>query len=302
MNSVLNPDFSETVINMRTSHTDRHAPDRPIGAIMSRALSLPDEQIEEILAHQQERGLRFGEAAVELRLATNADVIRALSQQFDFPFGPSQALSASDELVMAQDPFGEQSDVFRELRSQLLMGVFSASNRGRVLAVVSPNRGDGKTYLAANLAIAFSQLGGRTVLVDADLRTPRMHQIFRVQNGAGLGNILAGRSESNVIHQVKGQPGLFALPVGGVPPNPLELLQRPALGLLLHELSMKFDHVLVDTPAAERGADARVIAARCGAAVVVGRKGQSSLESLKSLINGVTAGSAAVAGVVMNEF
>jgi protein-tyrosine kinase len=301
MNTTLDPDVVEA-INMPTSHSDRHTPDRPIGAILGRALKLPSEQIDEIVAHQRERGLRFGEAAVELRLATNADVIRALSQQFDFPCVTANGQAGSEELVMAQDPFGEQADVFRELRSQLLIGVFSAASRNHVLAIVSPNSGDGKTYLAANLAVAFSQLGGRTVLVDADLRTPRQHQIFSVQNGAGLGNILAGRSKSNVIHQVKGQPGLFVLPVGGVPPNPLELLQRPAMGLLLHELSMKFDHVLVDTPASERGADARVIAARCGAALVVGRKGQSRMAELRTLIDGVAKSSAAVAGVVMNEF
>ncbi len=76
-----------------------------------------------------------------------------------------------------------------------------------------------------------------------------------------------------MIQQVPDLPSLFVLPVGNVPPNPLELFERPAFGLLISELMSKFDHVVVDTPAAVYGADAGVIAAKCGAALVVARKG-----------------------------
>ena len=80
------------------------------------------------------------------------------------------------------------------------------------------------------------------------------------------------------MQQVPGVPGLFLLPVGVTPPNPLELVERPAFGLLMRELTSKFDHVVVDTPAAEYGADAAVIAARCGAALVVARKHAAARE------------------------
>ena len=81
------------------------------------------------------------------------------------------------------------------------------------------------------MAVALSQLGGRTLLIDADLRSPRQHEIFKVNNHSGLSSILSGRSEGNVLRQVEEFPSLFVMPVGVVPPNPLELLQRPAFGL-----------------------------------------------------------------------
>jgi capsular exopolysaccharide synthesis family protein len=168
--------------------------------------------------------------------------------------------------------------------------------------VVSPNSGDGKTFFAANLAITLAQLGGRTLLVDADLRGPRQHMVFNIENSAGLSSVLSGRLESQVIQQIQGVPSLFVLPVGVVAPNPLELIERPAFGLLLRELTAKFDHVIVDTPAAVYGADASVIAARCGAALVIARKNASRIGALQDLVEILAETPAKMAGVIMNEY
>lgn len=276
--------------------------DRSIGDLIREARRLSDAQVEQILIYQREHGVRFGEAAVALKLADHDDVVWALSQQFHYPYSPSDR-KLNPELVVAGAPFSDEAEAFRELRSQLLMGVLGPEEHRRALAVLSPNVGDGKSYLVANLAAAFSQLGGRTLLVDADLRTPRQHEIFGLGNHvAGLSSILSGRSESNIIQQVTDLPSLYLLPAGSVPPNPLELLQRPAFGLLVHELLTKFDHVVVDTPAATHGSDCRVIATKCGAALIVGRKGTSRMQSMVSLTNAVTRGPIKLAGVVMNEY
>ena len=90
------------------------------------------------------------------------------------------------------------------------------------------------------------------------------------------------------------------MPVGSVPPNPMELLQRPAFGLLMQELLSKFDHVVVDTPAFTRGADARVIAARCGASIAVGRQGTTRMDAMDKVIGAMNSGRSRLAGVVMN--
>ncbi len=171
------------------------------------------------------------------------------------------------------------------------------------LAVVSPDIGDGKSYLAANLAVSFSQLGERTLLVDADVRTPRQHEVLGVrQNGAGLTSVLAGITDAReLVHEVPGLPHLYLAPAGPIPPNPVELLQRPRFAGLLRELLAEFDHVVVDTPAAVRGADSRVIAARCGAALVVARDGRSRMAPLESLVGALARGPAQLAGVVVNE-
>jgi protein-tyrosine kinase len=281
---------------------DLATPDRSIGDIIRQTNNLTAEQVEQILAHQREHGVRFGEAAIALGFANERDVLYALSLQFHYPYAPEREHAFSDELVMANKPFSTEAEAFRRIRSQVSMRVFNGEEPKPALAVVSADPGDGKSYFCANLAIALSQLGGRTLLVDADLRGPRQHELFGVDNSAGLSGVLAGRAERNIIHQVRELSSLFVLPVGTVPPNPLELLERPAFGLLLRDLNAKFDHVVVDTSAMSLGADSGVVAAKAGAALVVARKHQTRVSRLEALVAGLSQSPAKLAGVIMNEF
>ncbi len=276
--------------------------DRPIGTILTETRRLAAGQVQSVLDYQRKKGLRFGEAAVALRLIDEDDVMFALSQQFHYAYAPHNRGNLSRDLVAAVQPFSEQAEAFRALRSQLMMRMFVADAPPRALAVVSPERGDGKTFFAANLAVTLSQLGGRTLLIDADLRGPRLHQVFSITEGAGLSGVLSGRQQTNVIHQVPDLKNLYVLPVGVTPPNPLELVERPAFARLLHELLGKFDHVIVDTPAAQRGSDAGVIAARCGAALVVARRHQSRLGALHQLVSRLKESPTQLAGMVINEY
>lgn len=276
--------------------------DRSIGSIIAETRNLTAEQVEKVLAHQKSHDIRFGEAAIALGYASNDDVLFALSQQFHYPYAAEDKRNSNPELVTLNKPFGVQAESFRAIRSQIMMRLFNEGQERHALAVVSPDSGDGKTFFAANLAVTLAQLGGRTLLVDADLRGPRQHQVFGISNNAGLSGILSGRAESKVIQQVVGVPSLFVLPVGITPPNPLELVERPAFGLLIRELLSKFDHVVVDTPAAQYGSDSAVIAARCGAALVVARQGKSQVVSLQDLVANLAETPAKLAGVIVNEF
>ena len=276
--------------------------DRPIGELIREARQLSVEQVEQILAYQREHRVRFGEAAIALQLATGDDVLWALSQQFHYPYAPSEGTRFHDELVVASDPFCDHAERFRELRSQLLMGVLAPEQRRRALAVLSPDVGDGKSFFAANMAVSFSHLGARTLLIDADMRTPRIHELFRLSNDFGLSSVLAARVSDHTIHRVDELPSLHVLPAGPLPPNPLELIQRSGFAVLMQELLVKFDHVVVDTPAAVHGADARVLAAKCGAAMVIGRRGTTRMKSLQALVEQVGRGPAISAGVLINEY
>lgn len=279
-----------------------HVVDRSIGDLLREARGLTPAQIEQILAYQKGHGVAFGEAAVALKLASRDDILWALAKQFHYPYASASAASSlNPELVTALDPFDEASEMFRDVRAQLLMGVMAPDLPRRALAVLSPNVGDGKTYFAANLAVAFSQLGGRTLLIDADMRTPRQHLLFNVQARAGLSSILAGRTEEDVIHELPSLPGLFLLPAGTVPPNPLELVQRPAFALLLQEVCAKFDHVIIDSPAASHGADARVLASFSGMALIIGRRDHSRMDSIGRLSTQLSKAHIRLAGVVINE-
>ena len=281
--------------------TDERVLDRSIGDFIRQVRGLSEAQVEEILSHQRLHGIRFGEAAVALQLATRDDVLWALSQQFHYPYAPGDGASFNSELIAAVDPFHRQTESFRDIRSQLMLGALAPEQPRRALAVMSPNIGDGKSFFAANLAVVFSQLGARTLLIDADMRTPRQHALFGVPNDYGLSSILSGRSDTKAIHSLQDLPSLFVLPVGTLPPNPLELLQRPAFGLLVNELLGKFDHVIVDTPSSTHGADCRVLAAKCGVAMIIGRRGKSRMKALQGLVSEVTRGPAKFAGVVIND-
>ena len=276
--------------------------DRIIGDIIRDLRKLSDEQIDSILAHQKEHQTRFGEAAIALGLASEADIVFALSQQFHYPYTPEDRRTDSKELVMANQPFGQQAEAFRAIRSQLMMRAFNPAEPKRALAIVSPNSGDGKTFFVANLGVVLAQLGGRTLIVDANLRNPRLHELFDLPNTSGLTGILSGRQEENVIYQAPDIPSLFVMPVGIIPPNPLELLERPAFRLLMSELLRKFDHVVVDTPASALGSDALVIAARSGAAMTLARKNKTRVKQLHDLVGQLSETTAKLTGVIVNEF
>lgn len=278
----------------------QHVHDRSIGSIISELRDLSSTQVEKILAYQREHGVRFGEAAVALGLVSANDVLQALSQQFHYPYAPRKV--GSPELVTLTHPFSLQSEAFRAIRSQITMRLNHEGEVRKALAIISPDTLDGKSFFAANLAVTLAQLGGRTLIVDADMRGPRLHEIFEVSNKVGLSSVLSGRTSAQVIQQVDGVAGLFILPVGVTPPNPLELVERPAFGLLMRELVSKFDYVLVDTPAAQYGADASVIAARCGAALVLARNNESRVADLVDLVGSFENCPVRITGVVVNEF
>lgn len=282
-------------------NADNVAPERLIGAILGSKVELSPDRIEQILEHARERGVRFGDAAVALGFVTQDQVLHALAEQFGYLYASEERRKLMPELVGLNQPFSLQAEAIREIRSQVMMRVFAGPRPRPALAVVSPSSGDGKTFFSANLAVALAQVGGKTLIIDADLRGPRQHEVFNVENTTGLSSVLVGRVDSTVIQQVPDTPNLFIMPVGVTPPNPLELIERPTFSVLLRELTAKFDHVIVDTPAAVFGVDAQVVAARCGAALVVARKNQSRVGALQKLVSALSDSTARMAGVIINE-
>jgi len=274
---------------------------RRIGAILIDEGKLRIQDAERILRAQKEHGMRFGEAAVFLGLASESDIQRALSLQHDYPYLLPNESRVSRKLEAAYQPFGKQGEALRALRSQLLLRWFSGEPERRTLAIVSPDRGDGKSVLCANLAVVFSQLGERTLLIDADLRHPTQHQLFSLGNASGLSTILSRRAEIDAIEPIPAFENLFVLPAGAVPPNPQELLSRSQFALLLETVAARFDVILIDTPAANAYADAQTIAVRSSGALLVTRKHRTRLRDADQLAQTLTRLSAHMVGAVINE-
>lgn len=277
---------------------------RSMGDILVATGRLSPQDLQSILERQKRDKVAFGEAAVAMKLLSKDDIDFALSKQFDYAYLSPQDSSLSAELVAAYKPFSRVGENLRAVRSQLMLRWFNGDTMNKVLAVVSPGAGDGRSFVAANLAIVFAQQGQRTLLIDGDLRAkPDTGQqaLFKLGRSAGLSGILADRAGIEVAQLVPGLPGLAVLPAGAVPPNPQELLGRPAFGQLLLAATAQFDVVLIDTPSGSDFADAEIIAARAGAAIVVTRANQSLMPQAVQLCKRLQDGGVALVGSVLND-
>lgn len=277
---------------------------RTLGTILIDNGQLTMEDAERVLEYQKRENLRFGEAAVKLGLISEADIQFALSRQFAYAYlrkKPGDARQLSDDLIAAYQPFSPRVEQLRAVRSQLMLRWFDRAEERQVLTVVGADRGVGRSYLAANLAIVFSQLGERTLLIDADMREPRQHYLFMLENKHGLSTLLAGRSSEETIVRIPDLGGLSVLPAGPTPPNPAELLNRVNFDELLIQARAAYDIVIIDTPAMASGEDAAMIAVRTGAAVAVARSGSTRVSSFSDVVQGLMDIGVAVVGSVLND-
>ena len=273
---------------------------RSIGSILIDAGRLSTGNAEKIMTLQRQNGARFGEAGRALGLLTEDDVRFALSIQFHYSYIPSGS-SLSHELVAAYQPDSPAVEELRMLRSQLMLRWFSNSVDRKGLAVVSTGSGEGRSYIAANLAIVFSQLGERTLLIDADMRVPRQHRLFSLGKRAGLSDILVGRTGSEAVVSIEALPNLSVLSAGATPPNPQELLGRQSFSKLLLAFGEEFDVIIVDTPPASACADAHTVAVRTGAALIVARQGKSSMAQLTHFTHSLREFGVTLVGSVLND-
>lgn len=273
-----------------------------IGALLIDAGRLRVEDAERILRLQRDEQIRFGDAALKLGVLTQADIDFALARQFDFPYLLPGKSSVSEKVVAAYAPLSSQVESLRSLRSQLILRWFDTAPEFKALAILSSTRGEGRSFVAANLAVVFAQLGERTLLIDADLRNPSQHELFGLDNSIGLSTVLAGRAGPEAVRGIPDLPHLSVLPSGGLPPNPQELLSRPAFPLLLQQLSGQLDVILLDTPAASESADAQTIAVRAGGALIVARKDAARTWRVQGISESVAQARATIVGAVLNSF
>lgn len=276
------------------------AQDRRLGALLQAEGKLSASEVQQVLQMQESWGYRFGEAAVRLNLITVDDLRRAMAKQYDLPHLLPDNERISSEIVVAYEPFHACAEQFRALRTQLLIRWTNTRTLHRTLALVGVAPAEGRSYLAANLAVAFAQLGERTLLIDADLRRPRQHKIFDVPDRVGLSSVLGGRADRAALVAVPEFGALTLLPAGAPPPNPLELLSRDTLGAFLHELHSAFDVILLDTPATTTCADAQSVAVHARSALVVARRDRTTLRDTSRLVRTLGDAGALTLGTVFN--
>ncbi|PNU21220.1 hypothetical protein C2E25_02665 [Geothermobacter hydrogeniphilus] len=201
------------------------------------------------------------------------------------------------EKVLLEQPRSTYAENYRALRTAVLLS--SAEGAPGKILITSPGAAAGKTTTAANLAIALAQAGKKVVLLDGDMRRPRLHKVFGKSNKFGLSNYLAGGSGETLLQ--KGPVENLALITSGpIPPNPAELLSSNRMARLLDGLEKDFDVILCDSPPLLTVADARIVSRLFDGTMLVVRARQTTFEMAGKAVKSLADINAPILGMVIN--
>jgi protein-tyrosine kinase len=305
---------------MNASTDDMGAMEKSLNDELISLWNLTAESVERINEMVRTEGLRFSDAALRLGLVSREDVEEAdawIGRHSTRP-GPIetaiyQAKSRTSvvlrqagiarpgsQLLLLHEPDSVRSERIRALRTELMM-LLGDARRDNVIALLSPGPGEGRSQLCAELAVAFAQAGRRTLLVDADMRHPRQHIIFNVDNHWGLAQALAS-GDSPSLYGVEGARELSLLTAGAVPPNPLELVSNRRLDRIMDSWRRSYDFVLFDTPPVSQYADGLAIATAATRVLVVSRTKSTSFSAMGEMLRRVAPTQARILGAVINDF
>ncbi len=270
-----------------------------IGQILLKMGKITSEDTENILKLQKKNGILFGDAARQLGLISDIDVQHVLASQFDQPYLLPEQENFSPELLVAYQPFCSQVESIRAVRNQIIMREFSSTDHNS-MAVIGINPGCGSSVFTANLSVLFSQLGKRTLLVDANLRHPIQHDIFNLHNKQGLSDVLAARvALSEVTSKLEPFTNLTVITAGTLPPNPTELLSRTTFVETNNYLANQYDIVLYDTPEFITSTDALLIAARTSGVLLIVHKNNTRHSDITAASDHITSHGIKTIGTVL---
>jgi protein-tyrosine kinase len=267
-------------------------------------------------------GLGFADAAIDLGLITPGDVEEAIHaarhrssgtndgiieealhkrpSRRNLPVKYVRMVKPGSLLILRHHPDNTYSEQIRALRTELLL-LNSDARSGILIAVLSPCQGEGRTQLCAELAIAFSQLGQQTLLMDADLRRPRVHALFESDNTIGLGQALTSGGAPEILG-VEDMPSLSVLIAGPSLSNPLEMLTNGQFQSQLADLRNQYRIIIIDTPPVTEFADGLAIASYVEQVVIVGRLGSTRQKNMKEMLRRLGATQSRIVGAVINSF
>ncbi len=203
------------------------------------------------------------------------------------------------ELINHHHPKLSIAEEYRTLRTSIMFS--HADEEPRAIAFSSAFPQEGKTSTLVNTGVSFAQLQKKVVLIDADMRKPRLHHIFNMRNLIGLSSYLTGKEGAGEIVQQSPLENIWVVPSGPHPPNPAELLESKRMKQLVQELKQRFDFVLLDTPPVLAVVDAVMAAAAADAAVMVVRVNKTTRKALSGAIQALTKSKAGIIGIVYNE-
>jgi receptor protein-tyrosine kinase len=227
-------------------------------------------------------------------------VIRRVSADRRVVVRHGEDVKPGDQLILAHDPYNPRSERIRALRTELLL--LNEGTRGaNIVPVMSPCSGEGRSQLAAELALSFAQLGRRTLLVDADMRKPQQHVLFATDNENGLSRSISA-GEKPYFHPVVGLPLMHLLTAGPIPPNPLELLSDGRFEKLLSEWRNSYEFIVIDTPPVSVCADGLAVATLAARVLLVSRAQHTSYKTTRDMLRRLETTQSNILGAVLNHF
>lgn len=237
-------------------------------------------------------------AVLDTRVHVITDVEAVLEAPIlgGIPFDPD---SAKRPLIVLASPRDPRSEAFRRVRTNLQFLAYEGGAPSFVITSSAP--AEGKSTTCANLALTLAETGARVALIDADLRKPRVADVFNLEGGVGLSDVLAGRITLSCAIQPWGAGKLFVLPAGTLPPNPAELLGSRGMWRLLEELRQAFDYILIDAPPLLAVTDAAVISRLTTGAIMVAASGSTRKPQLESARKALESVDAKLLGAIITK-
>ncbi len=212
---------------------------------------------------------------------------------------PKSEKQVSLEILTHEMPKSTFAEAMRNVRTSIMLS--STDNPKRSLLVTSAQPGEGKTFIASNLAIIIAKTGKKTLLVDADFRKPRVHNVFDIETLPGLSNHLIGESDLESIIKPTAIPNLSIVTCGLIPPNPSEMLGSHSMETFCKSVKERFDTVIFDTPPAMTVTDAVVLSNIVNGVIYVIKSGEATKEMVKRSILQLSGKKSEMLGVVMNS-
>lgn len=208
------------------------------------------------------------------------------------------------ELIAHRDPKSPVSETFRTLRTNIQF--MNSNKKLETLLVTSTMPGEGKSWVASNLAVTFAQAGKRVILIDADMRKGRQYNIFGVLPSPGLSNYLSGMGGENQMHwseyiRTSEIPNLCVMPAGNIPPNPSELLVTTRMLNMLEDLKKQCDLIIIDSTPSKLVTDSVILSRIVDSTIIVTSHNQTQKEDLAKVVKDIKNVGGNIAGIVYNK-
>lgn len=205
----------------------------------------------------------------------------------------------NNHLITFRNPVSPISEAYRTLRTNIQFSTIETTVK--VLMVASAEKGEGKTTTVSNLAVAYAQEGKNVLLIDSDLRTPALHDVFSQQNRVGLSSVLANQAQWQEVVKETEVSNLTLLPSGPIPPNPSELLSTRKMNAFLEEMRERYDMILIDTSPVMAVTDSLIVSSLCDGVILVVSAGRVEKELVKKAKANLERVNARILGVVFNS-